>query len=232
MYNALISNLTIDDELLRKFHSKINSPLIKLIEVSEEQSYKKGQMLFNEGSMARGLSIIKSGKVKVGKFGVDGKEQIFKILKTGDTLGYEALLFEHRFQEYAEVLENSEILYVGREDFDTICQNEPDVLRYFTQKLCKDLELIEQRLVATSYEPVRGRIATILLELKEIYRNGSAEPVITLSRSDLANMAGTAKETTIRLLSEFKSEGILVTDGQNITIKNHDGLEKVANRYK
>jgi CRP-like cAMP-binding protein len=230
MNNLLTSKMTLNNELLRMSYTQ-NKPLVKFIEVAEKQSYKKGQMLFNVGSISRGLSIIKSGKVKVGKYGVDGKEQIFKILKTGDTLGYEALLFEQRNQEYGEVLENTEILYVGREDFESICQNDPDVLRYFTHKLCQDLELIENRLVATSYEPVRGRIASILLELVEIYKEGT-EAIITLSRSDLANMAGTAKETTIRLLSEFKSEGLIVTDGQNIIIKNLDALKRVALRYK
>jgi CRP/FNR family transcriptional regulator, polysaccharide utilization system transcription regulator len=223
-------NLSVVGDLLQVSHNGMDSVLAKLYPLAEKQYYKKGHNLFNAGAIARGLYIIDVGKVKVSKFGIDGKEQIIKILKSGDVLGYQALLFEKRFLEYAEVLEDAEIYYVSGDDFEILYQNDPKVMNYFTKLLCNDLDRVEERLVSTAYEPVRGRVAALLLELAEIYEKGS-EHIIKLSRSNLANMAGTAKETTIRLLSEFKGEGLIVTDGSSILIKDFEGLKRVASLY-
>lgn len=207
------------------------SAVYKLSTLSETQPYRKGQVLYNENAISRGIYIIKSGLVKVSKYGTDGKEQIIKILHAGEVLGYQALLSDFQYHEYAEVLEDGEIAFVYRDDFDMIYHNDAEVMEYFTKQICEDLRLIEDRLVSMAYEPVRGRIASLLLSLMPVFQNGTNQQ-IRLSRSDLANIVGTAKETTIRILSEFRNENLITSDGQNITVLKPEGLERIVALYR
>ncbi len=206
------------------------SPLENLLELAELKHYKMGHVLFNSGNIPRGIHIIKNGKVKVSMYGVDGKEQIINILKNGDVIGYHSILFDRRIHDNSEVLEDANIWYVSRDDFNSVVKNNCEMTNYFVQLLCNDLEKLEKRLVSIAYEPVRGRLASLLLELAEIYKNDTGTS-INLSRSDLANMAGTAKETAIRLLSEFKAEKLITTNGTKINVINNEGLKKVGDMY-
>lgn len=233
MKPAVNSNLSIGDELLTISHSRFNSAITKLQELGELQFYKKSQVLFNPGSIARGIYLIDSGKIKVSKFGIDGKEQILKILTRGDVVGHEALLYENRFNEYAEVVEDASIYYVTRDDFNMVCHKDDKILIYFTKLLCKELNDVEERLVSAAYEPVRGRVAHLLIELSEIYGGDNGHvATITLSRGDLARIAGTAKETTIRLLSEFKREGLITMNGSAIKVSDINGLKRIIALYR
>ncbi|MEQ8477210.1 Crp/Fnr family transcriptional regulator [Fulvivirga sp.] len=230
MNTVMISDLSIENEL-RVSYSKFKMPLHRLLELAEKLTFNRGHILFSNGNIARGMYVIDTGKVKLSKFGVDGKEQIIKILHQGDAIGHEALLNDQRFHEYAEVLEDSALFYIGRDDFESVCNKEISVLNYFTQLLCDDLNKVEERLVSTAYEPVRGRLASILLELIDIYKDDSSSG-INLSRGDLANLVGTAKETSIRLLYEFKNEGLIDLNGQHIIIKDIDNLKRAACFYR
>lgn len=218
------------NEPLKISHSRFDATLQKLRAVGEMQYHKKGQVLYNMGSIARGLYVIDSGKVKVSIFSADGKEQILQILKNNDLIGYQALLAGDHHHEYAELVEDAVLSYVSHEDFDTLKRTDPDVLDYFITLLNRELQGVRQMLVDTAYIPVRGRVAQALLDLSGVYdKDGHG---ITLSRGDLANMIGTAKETTIRLLSEFKRDGFITTRGQQIDVIDRDGLKKTVDLYR
>ncbi|MBK6264458.1 Crp/Fnr family transcriptional regulator [Marivirga sp. S37H4] len=217
------------------FSSFINNeksvlPFAEMHDYVEKKFFRKGQILFNPGVIARGLFFIKSGKLKISRYGSNAKEQIIKILSEGDVLGHQALLFKKKFSDYAEVIEDAEIFYMDARDFEFLCSKNPEIMAHFVKLLCSDLERIEERLVSLAYEPVRGRLASLLLELEVIYRNGSVA-IINLSRSNLAKLAGTAKETAIRLLTEFKAEGLISSEGQDLIIKNPKGLKRIAKLY-
>ncbi|WKK80642.2 Crp/Fnr family transcriptional regulator [Marivirga arenosa] len=231
MKNDVIPHLSIDNELFKITHNSFNSPLNSLIQYAEELKFNKGQILFNVGNIARGFYMIDSGEIKVSKFGVDGKEQIIKILSKGDFIGHEALLNDHRFHEYTEVLKDADILYVSGEDFKKVVDNDPALMNFLVQDLCNSLNKVEDKLVSSAYEPVRGRLAAMLLELNTIYaKDNNSE--ITLSRADLAKLIGTAKETSIRLLSEFKSENLVDLHDHYIIIKDMKALNRIAQMYK
>ncbi len=231
MNQILISNLSIENDLLKVTHNKFSAPLRYLLQYAEKLYFNQGHVLYHAGNIARGMYIISKGKVKLSKFGIEGKEQIIKIVHNGDVMGHEALLNDQRFHEDAEVLEDAEVYYVGREDFEKVCNHDIAVLNYLTKLICKDLNKVEEQLVAAAYEPVRGRLASILLMLSKMYEK-DGKYIINLSRSDLANLAGTAKETSIRLISELKGDGVLDVDGQNIIIKDLNALKQVAGLYK
>ncbi|WP_420386738.1 Crp/Fnr family transcriptional regulator [Roseivirga sp.] len=204
------------------------SPADTVSEEFDEDFYVKGQTVFSEGNTPHGLYFVKSGRVKVFRFGGDGKEQILTIASGGKFLGYKDLLAKRRYSTSAMALEDSVLLFIPKQDFFRIF-NSSEGSGFFINLLCKDLVEAERKMVSLAYTPVRGRLAEGLLELKEAYQDH--EHKIELSREDLANFIGTAKETVIRLLSEFKSEHLINIQGKYIEVINPGGLDRLNNLY-
>lgn len=200
----------------------------------ESLQYKKGQILFNEGNLPRGLFYVESGIIKIYKYGIDGKEQIIKLLKNGDLLGYKSLLTNAKFNISASILEDAVITFIPKEDFLDLFRADAEFADKVTQLLCNDLEEMESKMVSMAYKPVRGRLAETLLKLDDVFSQSvdkNKQNKIKLSREDLANIIGTAKETVIRLLSEFKSENLIKTEGKIINIIDPQGLVRIDNLY-
>ena len=200
----------------------------------ETVTYQKGQIVFQEGHTPWGLFYIQEGKVKLYKYGSDGKEQIIRIAGAGDFLGYTALLNDMKYHASASILEEAVLAFIPRQDFLDTFGEETRVAQHFTHLLCRDLVATEQRLVAQSYQPVRGRLAEALLSLDSLYekKDSDEESFIKLSRHDLASLLGTAKETVIRLLSEFKSDQLIAIQGQVISVLNPKGLQHICHMYE
>lgn len=197
--------------------------------------YKKGQTLYYEGTRPMGLFCLNSGKVKVYKITSDGKEQILNLAKAGDFIGYRALISEEFYTASATVIEEGAICYIPKADFLKILNGNPKFFRKMMQKLCDDLGILEQKLVTIAQKSVRERLAATLLMLKESYgMEGEGQSTlidIALSREDLANIIGTATETVIRLLSEFKNQELISLQGKKIKVIDPKGLIKEADFY-
>lgn len=197
--------------------------------------YKKGQTLYYEGTRPMGLFCINSGKVKVYKITSDGKEQILHLAKAGDFIGYRALISDEFYSASATVIEEGAICYIPKSEFIEILNNNPGFFRRIMKKLSDDLGIMEQKLVTIAQKSVRERLAATLLMLKETYGlEGEEESTlidIALSREDLANIIGTATETVIRLLSEFKNQELISLQGKKIKVLDPKGLVKEADLY-
>ncbi len=196
--------------------------------------YKKGQTLFYEGTRPMGLFCINSGKVKVFKMSSEGKEQILDLSKPGDFLGYRALISEEFYNASATVIEEAAICYIPKINFLEILNTNPKFFQKMMKAVCHELGVMEDKLVTIAQKSVRERLATTLLMLKETYGMEGEESVlidIALSREDLANIIGTATETVIRLLSEFKNDQLISLEGKKIKIVDSNGLMKEADLY-
>ena len=231
--NAILSTLPNWSVNVTQNSNSTPSALAHLQHDFEVVHYKKGQILFQEGHTPWGLYYIQQGKVKLYKYGSDGKEQIIRIATAHEFIGYTSLLNDKRYHVSAAVIEDAAVAFIPRQDFLDIFGTDSHVAQHFTHLLCRDLIETEQRLVAQAYQPVRGRLAEALLSLDGLYEkeDGEEESFISLSRHDLASLLGTAKETVIRLLSEFKSENLITTDGQLISVLNPQGLLHISHLY-
>jgi len=194
-------------------------------------NYKKGQVLFHEGTRPLGVFCINTGKVKVYRVGADGKEQIMKVTKEGDVLGYKAMISEEHYPVTAETLEDCTICFVPKNDFLSLLTENPGFNKKLLQTVCQELGIMSEKLTNLAQKSVRERLAITLLMLKETYgmegeENESVE--INLTREDLANIVGTATETLIRLLHDFKEENLISTKGRKINVENSKGLIKAA----
>lgn len=185
----------------------------------ELRHYKKKDMIFREGENPRWLYFVESGKVKIFKTSDDGRELIVKVAQTGDFLGFLALFKEDAYPESAAALEDCSIKLVPKQDFAALVFGNRDVNARFIKMLANHIAEREQQLIELAYNSVRKRAATALVKLAE-----QSGPAIQLLREDLAAMAGTAKETLIRTLTDFKNEGLIdITEGVVTVLK----LEKL-----
>ena len=195
-----------------------------LSENREVRHYRKKDFIFQEGETPRWLFLLEKGAVKGAKTNDDGRELIVRIASPGEFIGYMALLRESQYPENAVALEDSVLRLVPREDFFALVFGNRDVNARFIKLLANHVAEQEEQLISLAYNSVRRRVATTIAHLHE---QGFKE--IHMLREDLAAMAGTAKETVIRTLTDFKSEGLIEIHDGVITILKPDKLSRMPN---
>jgi len=195
-----------------------------LSENREVRHYKKKDSIFKEGDNPRWLYFVESGKVKVYKTSDDGRELIVKVAQQGDFLGFLALFKEDSYPESAAALEDCSIKLVPKQDFAALVFGNRDVNARFIKMLANHIAEREQQLIELAYNSVRKRVATALAQLSD-----QSGPVIHLLREDLASLAGTAKETLIRTLTDFKNEGLLEIKDGVVTVVKGAKLREIPN---
>ncbi|HET6993182.1 MAG TPA: response regulator [Bacteroidia bacterium] len=204
--------------------------LIKLSEKRKVKTFKKKDVIYQEDAFSAGIFFLNKGKVKTSKINDDGKEFITSLINEGEFFGYGALLEELPYSDTAVALEESEICIIPKEDFFALLYNSREVSAAFIRMLSNDVKDKEDRLLRLAYNSVRKRVAEALLLLRERYADGKADPFsMAISREDLANLAGTAAETVIRTLSDFKDEKLIDVKGSTITIIEAAKLQKMKN---
>jgi CRP/FNR family transcriptional regulator len=196
-------------------------------------TYKKGDTIFREGTYPNGLFCMNEGKVKLVQTGNEGREQIVRLAGNADILGYRALICNDKYSSSAVALETSSVCFIPRDTFFAILSKNSDLMGKMMRLLAYDLKNAEHRIVEMAQKPVRERVAEMLLLLKETYgvEKDGKTLAVALSREELASLCGTATETTIRFISEFKQGGYIAADGKKIKILNLNGLVRTANIY-
>lgn len=186
---------------------------------------KKKTQLFSEGDTPLNIYFIKSGSIKVYQSHPDGKELITNIYNTNDFFGLEPILEGENYRESAVAMQDSEVISIPKYDFITLLQTHPEVSKGFISLLCKKVSERERQLLNLAYNSVRQRTAEALLKVGDLKDN---KENIQISRDDLAKMVGTASESVIRVLSDFKDEGLIEIEGGKIKIAQPAKLEKVV----
>jgi CRP-like cAMP-binding protein/ActR/RegA family two-component response regulator len=194
------------------------------------KKHKKKESIFTEGNYPVGLYLISKGKVKTYKTNEAGKELITGIYKEGDFVGYVPLLEDTAYTESAEALEEAEIYLIPKQDFFSLIYNSREVSRKFIQLLSNNLSEREDRLIKLAYNSVRKRVAESLVMLQHQYQeNKSGKTSIPISREDLAGIVGTATESVIRTLGDFKEEGLIEIKKGDIFVLSLEKLKELKN---
>jgi CRP-like cAMP-binding protein len=199
-----------------------------------EETYTKGEIIFREGSHPTGIFYIKKGKAKKYKLVENSGEQIIYVANTGELIGYHASLSGERFPDSAAALEESIIAFIPKEDFLEAMRVSNILSERLLKMLSHEFTVLVNGLALFAQRSVRERLALQLVVLREKYKTNfqPGMPVeINLSREDLANLVGTAKENITRILSEFKEKSMLTTKGRKIVVLDVRRLIEVAN-YK
>ncbi|MFH1319192.1 MAG: Crp/Fnr family transcriptional regulator [Bacteroidota bacterium] len=196
--------------------------------------YQKGQVIFRRGAAPSGVFVLNKGKVKKYTIGSDGKQHIFYICSSGEVLGYHALLSEETYPDFAQTLEDSTISFIPREDFINVLELSKTLNKKLLKNLSHEFTVFINSTTVLAQKTVRERLALALLMLKEKYqkdRSNDDSIEIVMSRDDMANIVGTATETLVRLLHDFKEDRVIETQGRSIKILNLAMLVKIANFY-
>lgn len=183
---------------------------------------KKKTKIFTEGENPNYVYFIKTGVVKTIRIHPDGKELITNLYKANDFFGFEPLLEGRPHPETAITMKECEVISISSRDFLSLIQANSSVSCTFISLLCKKVEEKDLRLLHLAYSSVRQRTAEALLKLWE----GNKTPM-SMSREDLAKVVGTASESVIRILSDFRDEKLIDIDSAKITLRTPDGLRQV-----
>lgn len=190
--------------------------------------YRRKETIFQEGDTPYYLFFVQRGKVKTYKSHDEGKEYVTGLYQKGDFFGYGPLLEGVPYSESAMAFEDCEICKVPKEDFLSLIYRNRDVAAKFIKMLSGDVSERECQLLSFAYDSVRKRVATALVELADRFFKTEGKPArLSIHRDDLAAMAGTASETVIRSLSEFKQDGLIRVEGRDIIVVNPEGLKLV-----
>ncbi|MBP7504811.1 MAG: Crp/Fnr family transcriptional regulator [Prolixibacteraceae bacterium] len=192
-------------------------------------SYRKGTIVYREGSRLTGFYCVTRGIIKIFKTGIDGKEQIIRFAKRGEIIAYRSLLSQELACTTAKVIEEAVLCHVPYQTLLYLIQNNWQFAHHMLQIVCRELREANDYITDIAQKSVRERLAEVLLLLKENFELDHQNTLqISLTREELANMVGTATESVIRLLSEFRQDNLIELQGRKIKFLNISGLRKVA----
>ncbi|MGZ5191867.1 MAG: Crp/Fnr family transcriptional regulator [Flavisolibacter sp.] len=194
-------------------------------------TYKKGEILFREGSYPTGIYYVTKGKVKKYKTDKEGREQIFYVCRKGEVLGYHALISEEKYTDTAATLEESIVAFIPKDDFLKAIQLSSVLSNRLLKVMSHEFGVLVNGLAVFAQRSVRERLALSLIILRDKYKKEQQDkPVeLDLSRDDLAKFVGTARETLVRLLHDFKKDGLIETQGRKIILLKPQEISQIAN---
>lgn len=190
-------------------------------------SYERKSILYSEGKKPRYLFFVVSGKVKTHRTHDDGKEYILGLFKEGDFLGYNPILKDENYDETATVIEDAEIMQIPKDEFLKMLFSDVTIAKKFIEIMAQNQKENEERLLSLAYSSLRKRVAKALIEISQKFNRGTDKP-IEISREELAQYVGTATESLIRTLSDFKSEQLIETKNSKIVIRNASKLKNLV----
>jgi CRP/FNR family transcriptional regulator, polysaccharide utilization system transcription regulator len=198
----------------------------------EFRQYKRGDVLYQEGNRISGFYCINSGIIKVYKTGFDGKEQIIRFARSGDIIAYRSVLSNEPACTSAKVIEDCQVCFIPSEILISLIKTNSDYALELLKLACHELGEANSFITDIAQKTVRERLAEVLLFLVNDFGIDEQQYLqISLTREELANIVGTATESVIRLLSEFKSDKLVELNGRKIRIMNMKGLEKISNVF-
>lgn len=224
-----------DQCIVRQFNSLRQLSKDELVRISAcktSKVIKKGESLFEEGDYINGIFCIKDGACKVSKMSENGKTQIINIVKRGDLVGERSLISDEVSNLNAVALDDMEVCFIPKEEILRDLEKNPNFTMDILKSMASTLKSSDNLVVDMAQKSVKQRLAESLLNLQSKFGTNDLGAInVHLSREDIASIIGTATESAIRLLSEFKKKKIISLIGKDIVITNEKDLTKIANGF-
>lgn len=219
------------EQNLQHFFSdaKAQKELEKLSMDKEIRTFSKKDIIYEEGQTARWLYYVVQGQIKEYQINEYGKELTTKLINTGEFFGYFPLILDGAYGNYTACTSDCTLRLIPKDDFFMLLYNNRDFAAKFIKMIANKAEETELKLIDIAYSSVRKKVANALCTFATSKnRDENIGPIqIHVSRDDLATMAGTAKETLIRTLSDFKSEGLISIEAKAVTINDLQDLKNL-----
>lgn len=215
--------------IIREFNSLKSLTREELMRVSACKTgkiYKKGQVIFEEGETLNGVYCVRDGVCKLTKLSENGKDQVVKLVVKGGLLGKRSLVSEQKTNLSAVALNDMEMCFIPKSEIMNDLTKNPKFTMDVLKKMAEDLKVSDESLVKMAQKSVKCRMAEILMYIHDNFgTDDDGYLSIVLSREDYASIVGTATESAIRILSQFKKEGIISTSGKRIKIEDYGSLK-------
>ena len=201
--------------------------MTRLADQYEVATFHKKQTLYQEGKRPRFLYYLVKGKVKSFKNHPDGKEYITDLFNEGDFIGHSALIEDKNYEDSAVILEDAEILQVPKDDFLHMIFSDISIATKFIRIITRNMKEKEERLLNLAYSSLRKRIAKALVDISAKFNPETDKKTIEISREEIAQYVGTATESLIRTLSDFKAEKLIEIRDGKILLTNPEKLKNL-----
>jgi CRP/FNR family cyclic AMP-dependent transcriptional regulator len=193
---------------------------------------ERGTLLFNEGDSCKGLFLVATGKIRIFKLSPAGREQVLAVEGPGSSFAELPVFDGGNYPASASALEDAEVLFISRKDFQNFCREHPEVALKVIAVVGSRLRRLVGIIEELSFTTVRQRLIAVILRLAEAGGRASKEGIrleLTMSHQDLAAELGTVRELVSRTLSRLQAEGLLEVDGRKIVVKDMAGLKREQN---
>lgn len=217
--------------IIRQFNSLkalTKDELIRISSCKTSKSIKKGEIIFEEGETLNGVYCVKDGICKLSKLSANGRDQIVKLVLKGDLLGQRSLIGEESANLTAIALNDMEVCFIPKREIINDLHKNSDFSMDVLKQMAQDLRESDDVIVNMAQKSVKQRLAEVLLYINDNFGvNDDGYLSVMLSREDYASVVGTALESAIRTLSQFKKSGLISTSGKHIKIEDMQGLKRV-----
>lgn len=225
-------NTSLDSLMYVPIFSDLPEEIIeKIAAIGIRKTFEKDSLILVEEESGSALFVIISGKVKVARTSTDGREVILSILGESDFFGEMAILDGLTRSASVIAMEESKLFIIQRDDFLSLLKDHPEVSINLLQELTQRLRTADMKIKALSLKDAEGKVATVILQLAEDIgkiKHGIVEIEKLPLQQDLANMAGTSRETISRTLHSFAKKGLVELEGSKLRILN---FEKFRETY-
>jgi CRP/FNR family cyclic AMP-dependent transcriptional regulator len=212
------------------FQGVSRSALRKICERLFENEFRKGQYLYWEGDPSDRLYLVSQGRVKITKCSSSGREMVLEIVTSGEICGGNAI-FSHTQLASAQAIEHVSAFSLSKKDILQLLSSQNKLAIHFIMYLGEKLMQTHQMMLSLATSKVDKRIAALLMGLCEKHGSKVSRGIridLRLTRQDVADIVGTTVETTIRVISRFRKQGILITDAKHIIITDREKLRGVV----
>ncbi|MEN8186379.1 MAG: Crp/Fnr family transcriptional regulator [Bacteroidota bacterium] len=193
---------------------------------------KRGEVIFSEGASLKGIYCLRNGKCKLTKLAPNGKEQIVRFIKKGELVGHRSVISNSVAHLTVTALEEMDVCFIPKQEVLELFRSNSDFSMEITKSLAEDLDEANASIANMAQKNVRERLAESLLFFERIFGTDNEGYIsVTLTREEIANAIGTATESTIRLLSEFKKEGFITLAGKKIRLEDKVKLQHLTEGY-
>ncbi len=223
---------SIDLKVFTIFNGLSQTELDDLDSWSETVLFNRSEIIYEEGHRINGCYFVEKGVIKIFQTGVDGKEQIIRFAKKGDLIGFRSVVNNELACTTAKIIDEAQLLYIPAKQLLDLFKANAEFSMSLMRMACKELGEANKYITDIAQKTVRERLAEVLLMLMDSFDLDEENFLnISLTREELANMVGTATESVIRLLSEFKSDKLIELHGRKIKLLNIPKLIKIGNMY-
>jgi CRP-like cAMP-binding protein len=221
--------------IIRELNSLGSVPSDDISNISKHKipiHVKRGEVIFSEGASLKGVYCLRNGKCKLTKLAPNGKEQIVRFISKGELVGHRSIISNSVAHLTVTALEDMDVCFIPKQDILDLFKKNTEFSLQITKALARDLDDANSSIANMAQKNVRERLAESLLFFERIFGVDNEGYIsVTLTREEIANAIGTATESTIRLLSEFKKEGYIILSGKKIKIKEKVKLQQLTEGY-